>query len=49
MRILMLSFYPPMRGGISAYAGQLAARLREQGHEVTVASPEPRTPSTCST
>ncbi len=37
----MLSFYPPMRGGISAYAGQLAARLREEGHEVTVASPEP--------
>jgi glycosyltransferase involved in cell wall biosynthesis len=37
----MLSFYPPMRGGISAYAGQAATRLREQGHEVTVASPEP--------
>jgi glycosyltransferase involved in cell wall biosynthesis len=37
----MLSFFPPMRGGISAYAGQVATRLREQGHEVTVASPEP--------
>jgi glycosyltransferase involved in cell wall biosynthesis len=41
MRILMLSFFPPMRGGISVYAGQAATRLREQGHEVTVASPEP--------
>jgi len=30
-----------MRGGISAYADQAVARLREQGHRVTVASPEP--------
>jgi glycosyltransferase involved in cell wall biosynthesis len=37
----MFSFFPPMRGGISVYAGQVAVGLREQGHEVTVASPEP--------
>jgi glycosyltransferase involved in cell wall biosynthesis len=41
MRILMLTHYPPMRGGISAYADQAVARLREQGHDVEVASPEP--------
>jgi glycosyltransferase involved in cell wall biosynthesis len=37
----MLTPYPPMRGGISAYADQAVASLREQGHNVTVASPEP--------
>lgn len=37
----MLTHYPPMRGGISAYADQAVARLREQGHDVEVASPEP--------
>lgn len=37
----MFTHFPPMRGGISAYAGQAVTRLREQGHEVTVASPEP--------
>ena len=41
MRILMLTHFPPMRGGISAYAGQAVTALREQGNEVTVASPEP--------
>jgi glycosyltransferase involved in cell wall biosynthesis len=30
-----------MRGGISAYANQAAARLREDGHQVVIASPEP--------
>jgi glycosyltransferase involved in cell wall biosynthesis len=39
MRVLMLSPYPPMRGGISAYAGQAADALRAEGHEVVVASP----------
>jgi glycosyltransferase involved in cell wall biosynthesis len=37
----MLTHFPPMRGGISAYARQAVTALREQGHEVTVASPEP--------
>jgi glycosyltransferase involved in cell wall biosynthesis len=41
MRILMLTYYPPMRSGIAAYAGQAVTRLRDQGHEVAVASPEP--------
>ena len=41
VRILMLTHYPPMRGGISAYGDQAVARLREQGHVVEVASPEP--------
>jgi glycosyltransferase involved in cell wall biosynthesis len=40
MRVLMLSPYPPMRGGISAYAGQAVEALRAEGHEVVVASPE---------
>ncbi|MEA2220712.1 MAG: D-inositol-3-phosphate glycosyltransferase [Solirubrobacteraceae bacterium] len=35
----MVSPFPPSRGGIAAYAGQAVARLREQGHEVVVASP----------
>jgi glycosyltransferase involved in cell wall biosynthesis len=30
-----------MRGGVSAYADQAVTRLREQGHDVEVASPEP--------
>jgi len=30
-----------MRSGIAAYAGQAVTRLRAQGHEVTVASPQP--------
>jgi glycosyltransferase involved in cell wall biosynthesis len=37
----MLSPYPPMRGGISAYADQAAAGLRAEGHQVVVASPVP--------
>ena len=41
MRVLMLSPYPPMRGGIAAYAGQMAQRLHDEGQEVTVVSPEP--------
>ena len=41
MRILILTPYPPMRGGISAYAGQAVLQLRREGHEVFVASPEP--------
>jgi glycosyltransferase involved in cell wall biosynthesis len=41
MRVLMLSPYPPMRGGISAYADQAVVKLRERGHHVSVASPEP--------
>jgi glycosyltransferase involved in cell wall biosynthesis len=40
MRVLMLSPYPPMRGGISAYADQAVRALRAEGHEVVVASPE---------
>ena len=41
VRILMFTHFPPMRGGISAYAGQVVTGLRQQGHDVTVASPEP--------
>lgn len=40
MRLLVISHYPPMRGGISAYTGQLVAALRGAGHDVVVASPE---------
>ncbi len=40
-RVLMLTPYPPMHGGIAVYAGQLAARLRANGDAVVVASPEP--------
>ena len=40
--MLFLSPYPPgMRGGIAAYAGQAVARLRGDGHEIAVASPQP--------
>jgi glycosyltransferase involved in cell wall biosynthesis len=41
MRLLMLTPYPPMHGGISAYADQEVAGLRAEGHEVAVASPVP--------
>jgi glycosyltransferase involved in cell wall biosynthesis len=41
MRILMLSPFPPSRGGIATYAGQLAESMSEQGHGVVVASPVP--------
>jgi glycosyltransferase involved in cell wall biosynthesis len=41
VRVLMLSHFPPMRGGISAYADQAVTALRAEGHAVTVASPEP--------
>lgn len=37
----MLTFYRPMPGGISAYAEQLVTRLRQDGHDVLVASPLP--------
>jgi glycosyltransferase involved in cell wall biosynthesis len=40
MRVLMLSPYPPMRGGIAVYAGQMVESLRAEGHEVMVVSPE---------
>jgi glycosyltransferase involved in cell wall biosynthesis len=40
MRVLMLTPYPPMHGGISTYADQEAASLRGEGNEVVVASPE---------
>jgi glycosyltransferase involved in cell wall biosynthesis len=41
MRVLVLSPYPPMRGGIAAYGGQAVEHLRSEGAEVVVASPEP--------
>src|SRR5215210_2899105 len=41
VRVLMLSHFPPMRGGISAYADQAVIAMRAQGHDVTVASPAP--------
>jgi glycosyltransferase involved in cell wall biosynthesis len=40
VRLLLLSHYPPIRGGISAYAQQLVVALRSDGHDVVVASPE---------
>jgi glycosyltransferase involved in cell wall biosynthesis len=39
MRILVVSSYPPRHCGIGAYASGQVARLRAQGHEVTVLSP----------
>ena len=39
MRILIVSSYPPRHCGIGAYAHEQAARLRAEGHEVTVLSP----------
>jgi glycosyltransferase involved in cell wall biosynthesis len=41
MRVLVLTPYPPMRGGIAAYGGQAVDHLRSRGDEVSVASPEP--------
>src|SRR3984957_18997385 len=38
MRILVISSVPPTHCGIATYAGQQIARLREEGHAVTVAS-----------
>lgn len=39
MRILVVSSYPPRRCGVGAYARDQVARLRTEGHEVTVLSP----------
>lgn len=39
MKILVVSSYPPRRCGIGAYARDQVARLRREGHEVTVLSP----------
>jgi glycosyltransferase involved in cell wall biosynthesis len=39
MRILVVSSYPPRHCGIGAYASGQVARLRAEGHEVTVLSP----------
>jgi glycosyltransferase involved in cell wall biosynthesis len=41
MRVLMVSPYPPLRDGIAAYALQLVAALRAEGHDVEVLSPTP--------
>jgi glycosyltransferase involved in cell wall biosynthesis len=41
VRVLMVSPYPPLRDGIAAYALQLVAALRAQGHDVEVLSPTP--------
>ena len=39
MRILIVSSYPPRHCGVGAYARDQAARLRADGHAVTVLSP----------
>ena len=39
MRILVVSSYPPRHCGIGTYARDQVARLRAEGHEVTVLSP----------
>jgi glycosyltransferase involved in cell wall biosynthesis len=39
MRILVVSSYPPRHCGIGAYARDQVARLRAEGHSVTVLSP----------
>jgi glycosyltransferase involved in cell wall biosynthesis/multidrug transporter EmrE-like cation transporter len=39
VRILIVTPYPPRRCGIGAYAKDQVARLRSEGHEVTVLSP----------
>jgi glycosyltransferase involved in cell wall biosynthesis len=39
VRILVVSSYPPRRCGIGSYAAAQVARLRSEGHEVTVLSP----------
>ena len=41
MRLLMVTPYPPLRDGIAAYALQAVARLRAEGHDVEVLSPDP--------
>lgn len=41
MRVLVLSPYPPDRCGIASYTVQVAATLRQEGHAVTVVSPQP--------
>ena len=40
-RILLYTPYPPDRDGIGAYAVQLVARMRADGDDVEVCSPEP--------
>lgn len=39
MRVLVISSYPPRHCGIAAYAREQVARLRSEGHEVTVLAP----------
>ena len=41
MRILFVTPYPPLRDGIASYAVQVVAKLRREGHDVTVLSPGP--------
>ena len=41
MKILFVTPYPPLRDGIASYAAQVVARLRREGHDVTVLSPGP--------
>ncbi|HJV09637.1 MAG TPA: glycosyltransferase family 4 protein, partial [Acidimicrobiales bacterium] len=41
MRVLMVTPYPPLRDGIAAYAVQSVARLRAEGVDVEVLSPDP--------
>jgi glycosyltransferase involved in cell wall biosynthesis len=41
VRILMVTPYPPVRDGIGNYAVQEVKRLRAEGHDVEVLSPEP--------
>ncbi|MDP8955881.1 MAG: glycosyltransferase [Actinomycetota bacterium] len=40
MRILVVAPFPPQRDGIGAYAHHQVERLRSEGHDVTVLSPE---------
>src|SRR5438093_7862999 len=40
MKVLVVSSYPPRHCGIGAYAHAHAERLRTQGHDVTVISPQ---------
>lgn len=41
MRTLFVTPYPPLRDGIASYAVQVVAKLRREGHDVTVLSPGP--------
>lgn len=41
MKILFVTPYPPLRDGIASYAVQVVAKLRREGHDVTVLSPGP--------